>query len=165
METAAILKIIHVFLLASVKYVVIFPYALLIGLNRTEAVISVTVGGICGFYFFYYLSTAIIQGLKSLQIRFIRIKIAFFPSAMASPSLKSRKIFSRKRRFLIRLRIRYGLPGIIISTPVLLSIPLGAFLLNKYYRKRKNVMIYMVLSIIGWAMLFSTVIIILPKPF
>ena len=57
----AVFKIIQVFLLASVKYVITFPFALLIGLNFTQTLIAVTLGGIAGFFFFYHFSGTVIK--------------------------------------------------------------------------------------------------------
>ncbi|MBK6285707.1 MAG: hypothetical protein IPF54_26295 [Draconibacterium sp.] len=47
-----IFKILHVILLASVKYFLTLPYALIIGLDFDQALISVLIGGIGGFLFF-----------------------------------------------------------------------------------------------------------------
>jgi polyferredoxin len=60
------------------------------------------------------------------------------------------------------MKKRYGLWGIIITSPVILSIPVGAFLLKKYYSETKNVFGYMMISIVGWAAFFAVVTIIFP---
>ncbi|MEL7588971.1 MAG: hypothetical protein AAGU19_19835, partial [Prolixibacteraceae bacterium] len=65
---------------------------------------------------------------------------------------------------LVKLRKSYGLWGIVITTPVLLSIPLGAFLLKKYYSRQKNVLAYMMISILAWSLVFTTIVVIMPKP-
>jgi hypothetical protein len=45
---------------------------------------------------------------------------------------------------------------------VILTLPVGAFLLNKYYPKHKFAMSYMVLSILSWAAVFVAVVLIFP---
>ena len=49
MSIVVVLKLINVFLLASVKYFFSFPYALVIGLNYEQAIVSVMIGGISGW--------------------------------------------------------------------------------------------------------------------
>ena len=67
MNIVVVLKLVNVFLLASVKYFFAFPYALIIGLNFEQAIISVLVGGIAGFFFFYYLSGLLIRAWQQYQ--------------------------------------------------------------------------------------------------
>jgi hypothetical protein len=47
-------------------------------------------------------------------------------------------------------------------SPVILSIPIGAFLLNKYYSKHKMAKPYMVLSIVSWTAVFVAFALIFP---
>jgi hypothetical protein len=162
-----VLKMIEVFLLASVKYAFTFPFALLIGLNFGQTLIAVTLGGIAGFYFFYRFSGFAIN-------RFHHVKTFFWKHTPLSFRLKYRqlllwrmkitgeRVFTKRNRFIVRFRTKYGLPGIIILSPVILTLPLGAFLLNKYYPKHKYAMSYMVLSILSWAAVFVAVVLIFP---
>jgi hypothetical protein len=72
------------------------------------------------------------------------------------------KVFTKRNRFIARFRAKFGLPGIIILSPVVLSLPIGAFLLNKYYSKHKFAMPYMVLSILSWTAVFVAFALIFP---
>ncbi|NQU53213.1 MAG: hypothetical protein HQ522_11820 [Bacteroidetes bacterium] len=168
MSFVAILKFFNVFILASVKYVFSFPYALLIGLEYEEAIIAVLIGGIAGFFFFYYLSGVLIRKLQNHKIcvcnlvpGFVKIRHKTFCKTPEKASQKNK--FTRKNKMLVNLKAKYGLWGIIITAPIFLSIPLGAFLLNKYYSKKKNVFAYMMISIFGWTVFFSTVVIVFPN--
>jgi hypothetical protein len=164
----AVLKIIQVFLLASVKYVFTFPFALLIGLNFQQTLIAVTLGGIAGFFFFYHFSSF-------ARNRIHHVKSFLWKHAPHSLRLKYRqlvawrknttgeKVFSRRNRFIARFRANYGLAGIVILSPIVLSIPLGAFLLNKYYSKHKFAMPYMVLSILSWTAVFVAFALVFPN--
>ncbi|OFX58378.1 MAG: hypothetical protein A2066_14780 [Bacteroidetes bacterium GWB2_41_8] len=164
----AILKFIQVFLLASVKYVLTFPFAIVIGLNFEQTLIAVTLGGIAGFFFFYHFS-----GFAIKQFHHVKTFIwKFSPPAFRQKyrqiiswrkSLTGEKVFTKRNRFIARFRSKYGLPGIIIASPVVLSLPIGAFLLNKYYPKHKLVMPYMILSILSWAAVFVAVALIFPN--
>ncbi len=166
MGIEAILKLLQVYLLASVKYFLTFPYALIIGLDFTEAVIVVTIGGISGFVFFYYLSEALMRFIKQKKpvfISFVRQFLKIDLSRWLEKKATAKKPFVSKRiRKIIKLKERYGFWGIIIMSPILISIPIGAFLLNRYYSRNRNVFAYMTISILGWAVVFSAFFVIFP---
>lgn len=165
-----IFKVVHVILLASVKYFVTLPYAMIIGLDYEQALLAVLVGGIGGFLFFYYLSKQLTKGMSyfwpficQMVPSFIKNRYqTFCARKMLS---KPAKRFSRKNRFIAKLRYTYGFWGIIIATPIILTIPVGAFLANKYYSKRRQTVPYMILSIIGWAAVLSGIVHIFPRVF
>lgn len=162
-----IFKIIQVFLLASVKFVLTIPYALFIGLNFQQTLISVTLGGIAGFIFFYHFSGFAIR-------QFHHVKTFMWKHSSHSFRHKYRRlivwrkrntgerVFTKRNRMIVRFRSNYGLLGIIIASPVILSLPIGAFLLNKYYPTHKMAMSYMIISILSWAAVFAAVAIIFP---
>lgn len=165
-----IFKILHVILLASVKYFITLPYAMLIGLNYGQALISVLVGGIGGFLFFYYLSHKVIVAFHYMKPRICKMMPESFKSryrvfckrfAVKEPA----KIFSRKSRFIARIKSSYGFWGIIIATPFVLSIPVGAFLMSRYYAHRRHIVPFMILSIVSWAAVLTGVVHIFPRVF
>ena len=165
-----VFKIIQVILLASVKYFYTLPYALIIGLEFEQAIIAVLAGGMGGFLFFYYLSGPVIRVFNSawpcicnLVPQFVKLRYREF--CTRNKAKRKSKIFTRKNRFLARFRKTYGFWGIIITTPVLLSIPLGSFLARKYYRHRRHLVFYMMASIIGWAAVLSGIIHLFPYVF
>lgn len=165
-----ILKFLHVVLLASVKYFFTLPYAMIIGMEYKEAIIAVLIGGIGGFLFFYYLSKSILRGYYLLRPQicniipaFLRLRYIYFCERIRKK--KKVKLFSRKNRFIVKLRKTYGFWGIIIVTPFILTIPLGAFLANKYYSKRRQTVPFMILSIIGWAAILSGIVHVFPGVF
>lgn len=162
-----ILKMIEVFLLATVKYVLTFPFALLIGLNFQQTVISVTLGGITGFFFFYHFSGFAINRFHHVKSFLLRhaprsVRVKYRQFLLWRMKVTGEKVFTRRNRFIARFRAKFGLPGIIILSPVILSLPIGAFLLNKYYPKHKFAMSYMVLSILSWSAVFVTFALIFP---
>jgi len=163
----AVFKIIQVFLLASVKYVITFPFALLIGLNFTQTLIAVTLGGIAGFYFFYHMSGHAIKRVHHVKTFFRKhtphsIRLRFRQMVLWRKHMTGERVFSKKNRMIARLRAKFGLVGIVILSPVILSIPIGAFLLNKYYPKQKMAKPYMVLSIFNLTSVFLAFALIFP---
>ena len=164
----AVLKMIEVFLLASVKYAFTFPFALLIGLNFAQTLIAVTLGGIAGFYFFYRFSGFAISRFHYLKSFFLKhtppfVRIKYRQLLLWRMKITGERVFTKRNRFIVRFRTKYGLPGIIILSPVILTLPVGAFLLNKYYPKHKFAMSYMVLSILSWAAVFVAVVLVFPN--
>jgi hypothetical protein len=164
-----VFKILHVIFLASFKYILMIPYAKLIGLNYSQALLAVLIGGIGGFFFFYYLSNWSIRKFSNIRpflCRFVPQNIKKrYKLFCERRTTKLKKIFSRKNRLIVRLKKTYGLWGIIITTPVLLTIPLGAFMASKYYSRKKNVVGYMLVSIVGWALVLTTALHIFPHVF
>jgi ABC-type sugar transport system permease subunit len=164
----AAFKIVQVFLLATVKYVITFPFALLIGLNFLQTLIAVTLGGIAGFFFFYHLSGFAIRQLHHLKM-FLRrhtpsfIRLQFRQLLSWRKQVTGERVFSKKTRFIASFRSKFGLAGIVVLSPVVLSIPIGAFLLNKYYSKHKMAKPYMVLSILSWTAVFVAFALIFPN--
>lgn len=164
----AVFKIIQVFLLATVKYVITFPYALLIGLNFEQTLIAVTLGGIAGFFFFYHFSGFAIKRFHHVK-NFLRkhaplsVRLKYRQLVVWRKGVTGERVFSKRNRFIARFRAKFGLPGIVILSPVVLSIPIGAFLLNKYYSKHRLAMPYMVLSILSWTAVFVAFALIFPN--
>ena len=146
------------------------PYAMIIGLDFKHAIIAVLIGGIGGFLFFFYLSKPVIKALDrtwpylcSLVPETIKTRYKIFCTRLKIK--KRRKIFSRRNRLITKIKRKYGFWGIIFTTPFLLSIPLGAFLVNKYYPRKKHIVIYMIISIVGWAGVLSGIIHLFPRAF
>jgi len=165
-----VLKILHVILLASVKYIITLPYAMVIGLEYEQALFSVLLGGIGGFLFFYYLSKPVIRGFNLILPRICKlipenIKIKYRHFCERTSTRRKTKKFTRKNRFIARFRRSYGFWGIIVTTPLFLTIPLGAFLAGKYYSNRRYLVLYMVISIIFWAAILSGLIHLFPNVF
>lgn len=165
-----VFKIFQVVLLASFKYFFTLPYAMIIGLNYQQAVISVLIGGIGGFLFFYYLSKRFINGIDYIKPKICRfipsaIKVKYQVFCERMSDNKPKRIFSKKSRFLAKVKTTYGFWGIIIATPFILTIPVGAFLANKYYAKRPQTVPFMILSIVSWAAVLSGIVHIFPKVF
>lgn len=165
-----VLKIIHIILLASVKYIVTLPYAMIIGIEYKYAILAVIGGGVGGFLFFYYVSKPLDRGIKCIWPPLCRLipsglKLRYNAYSQKRNTKQPKKIFSKQSRFLVRTKSTYGYWGIILATPVILTIPIGAFLANKYYSHKRHVVLYMILSIIGWAAVLSGLIHLFPGIF
>lgn len=150
----SLVKIVNVFLLATVKYFYTPIYAFIIGLDFFETIVTLIAGGIFGFFVFYYLSNMLILSARILKPSVIKYTPEGILNRMRiwkqkrAIKRKNRKKFSKRNKMIVKARSNYGMWGICLLTPVLLSIPLGAFLLRKYYHHRKGAILIMVFAII-----------------
>ncbi|MFO7668076.1 MAG: hypothetical protein R6W31_00310 [Bacteroidales bacterium] len=96
------IQIILTILSSSVKFAMTFPLAVMqFKFSFAETILWTNAGGILGIYFFAYLSDKLI--------------------------LWWQRTFMKKNRRIIRIKQRYGLIGIALITPLLLSIPVGTY--------------------------------------
>lgn len=164
------LKLLHIVLLASVKYILTLPYAMIIGVDYKYAIFAVLFGGIGGFLFFFYFSKHLLRGFRFLWPHLCKLvpsslKYKYACYCNKRHSKGQHRVFSKHSRFLVHVKSTYGFWGIILATPVVLTIPIGAFLANRYYAHKKHIVWYMILSIIAWAGVLSGVIFLFPGIF
>ena len=140
-------QIILTILSSAVKFAMTFPLAVMqFRFSFHETILWTNVGGILGIYFFAFLS----EKLIAWWTRTFRKKRPAF--GYRNPE---KKIFTRKNRRIIRIKQRYGLFGIAITTPFLLSIPVGTFLVVRYYRTRKIKFTYLIVSNMVWSVIYT----------
>jgi hypothetical protein len=105
--------------------------------NYLMALISSCTGAVFGTIVFTYLFAGILKWWD-------RLKEGMFSSK------HPKKIFTKFNRRVIRIKHRFGLTGIAILTPIFLSIPIGAFLAERFYKDKRKVIIYLSISAIAW---------------
>ena len=130
-----LIEAIGYFLLSTVKFAVAtlpiarrFPYF--------EALFISISGGILGVIFFLFLWDKLFQIWKIYIVR-------------STAQEKPFRMTNRKRR-IIKLKNQYGYWGVVILTPVIVSIPIGVFLLLQYYKSRKYKFLHLSLSVTFW---------------
>ncbi|MFN8396770.1 MAG: hypothetical protein U0176_19245 [Bacteroidia bacterium] len=112
------------------------PLAAGYGFSYWEVAIYTAIGGIIGVGFFLLLASSFQHTLRK-----------WFPRK------KKKKVFSRKNRFIVRVKKSFGLAGIAFLTPWFLSVPIGTFISFGIYKNRKKVFLYQSASIILWSFL------------
>ncbi|MDB4303192.1 hypothetical protein N9934_00180 [Desulfosarcina sp.] len=154
-----ILKLALVVLLSGVKFLFAPIISIGYGYNFLQTIILTSVGGILGLFFFYFLSKWIIRK----YYRYCPTVVSYFADEEAKQRLidsrcgrENKKTFTKKNKFIIKARKNYGFFGIILLTPVLFSIPIGAFLAQKYYSKNKKILVYLSLSVTLWSACLSS---------
>ncbi len=136
-----ILKIVSVFLLSSVKFGIGgVPAAVFANFPFFKAMLITITGGMTGVVVFTYLSDWINN----------RIKKAIHK--------KPKKKFTITNKIIVYVKKYFGLVGLSIITPLILSIPLGVFIAVKFYHDKNKVMRFMFVSIVGWAVILYFVL-------
>ncbi len=151
---AYFLKILNVLLLSTVKYFYTPIYAYMIGLDYWGTMAAMIVGGVLGFLIYYHFSKIVIVSTKHIK-PLANIVIPYhlrdhYNRYKHKRRLrkKNKKIFTKRNRRLVKLGNNYGMYTIILLTPILISLILGAFLLRKYYGNRREAVPLMIVSII-----------------
>ena len=66
-----------------------------------------------------------------------------------------KKTFTRRNRRIVRIKQKYGLTGIALITPLLLSIPVGVFLVVRYYHSSKSKFLYLIAANLIWSIIYT----------
>jgi uncharacterized membrane protein len=116
---------------SGVKYLAGIAFAIAMGkFGFWPSVLLTISGGMIGVYLFASLDLKILHFFN----RLFRIK----PTAYVK--------FSKKARFLVKLKTGYGLAGIALLTPILLQVPVGTFLAMRLIKNKWKVSLYMLFS-------------------
>ncbi len=145
------MKAFLILLSATWKFAATFPVAIYVfEMTFIETLVYTNLGGFIGIIVSLFFSNGIIYLWKRLT------------SKKQKRRNQHRKKFTKRNRRLVLLKTKYGMPGIAILTPVILSIPLGTFLTAKYYRHKKNSYVYLVLGQVVWSFILTTVLTQIP---
>lgn len=144
----------QVFFLAMIKYFYAPIYGIAIGTYFWPMYISLISGGVLAFLIYYNISKIWMFYLSYFGPLVARLLPASWQQSIKRYKVKrrikkrNRPKFTRKNKILIKFRKNYGMWGIILLTPVLLSLPVGAFLLRKYYQNNRLAIPLALLSIV-----------------
>ena len=154
------LKILIVFAVSSIKFLIAPALSFSMGLNFLQTFLSTTSGGIAGVVVFFFLSRWLLLVYTRYFVFYMhRIKknIYGFLNLTLPVKIPARK-FTRRNRFIIKIVRRYGLAGIVILTPVILSIPIGTFLATRFYATNRYLLVYLISSVLFWSLFMSAAI-------
>jgi hypothetical protein len=155
-DTSTIIEMIQVILLSSVKFIFAFPLSMGYGFNYPQTVGLTTMGGIMGVFVFYYLSSGIIKLYDYIKHHTKRTFLGKKRHQKLLAEKKKKSIFTRRNKFIIRLRGKFGMFGIVALTPTIISIPIGSFIIKKYYSSNRLILLYVCISVFIWSMIVSS---------
>ena len=133
MGSAEILELAFVLFTASVKFAIAVTYMLARNseYDYFDILIRLIAGGFIGVIFFYYFSNVLNRLISKLFGK-----------------KKKKNIFSKKVRRFIKIKNKYGLIGIALLTPVVLSIPVGCFIASRFFSKKRITIFAMLLGVV-----------------
>ena len=153
------LKLASVFLVAGIKYFWATPYSFGLKLDAWETFLFMETGGILGFLFYYYFFGFLFKELKLLWpvvYRFtpilFKVRFEIWWNLQKTKKITARK-FTNRNKIIVKMRRRYGIWGLVILSPIILSIPVGALLGFKYFKHNHHFIPYMLLSIVIWGII------------
>ena len=131
-----------IILLCTWKFAAAFPVAVYgMKMSFLETLFYCNIGGLLGMLLFTFFSSLI-----------IRLWVKYWPLKQKS---RHKKVFTKRNRMIVKVRRKYGLAGIVILSPVLLSIPVGSFLTAKYYGINMRNIIWLLAGQIGWSVIYT----------
>jgi hypothetical protein len=106
--------------------------------NYIQCILTSCAGAIFSTIIFVYLSDGIIKWWNKFKEKWFSKK-------------SEKKHFTKLNRRIVKIKNRFGLIGIAALTPILLSMPLGAFLAERFYKDKRKVIIYISISCVFWS--------------
>ena len=141
-----LLKIFEILFIASVKFFISPFEAERCGFDFKHSFLITTTGGAIGIILFSLIGEILTFGWKN-SARFFKT-----PSQITT---KRKKNFTWTRKFIVRTKMKFGLTGLIITTPSILSIPVGAFVIHRFYKNKWRNIFLLLLSLTMWSLLLN----------
>ena len=141
-----LLKILEVAFIASVKFLLAPFEAERYGFNFKEAFAITTAGGIAGIVAFTFIGDAIAYGWKKIKGLFKKKPAA---------EIKIKRKFTGSNKLIVRIKMRFGLIGLAIITPSIISIPVGTFVTHRFYKKKMRNVLLLTASLLIWSLVLN----------
>lgn len=136
-----------VFILAATKFL-FAPSVSLYTFGFWETILFVSIGGIAGVSLFYFGAGWLIDFNHKRRLK----KEALLRS---QGKIVEKKVFTPFRRKIIRIKKSFGLIGIAIVTPCIISIPIGSVIAARFYHHKPQTVFVLYLSVIVWAFVLT----------
>ena len=134
---ATALKYFTVFFLSGLKFI----FGPAFGVANDLPVIAIIILTSCGMMTTIYLFTFFGKELRSFAMRF----------------RKNPKIFTKRNRRFVKIWRTFGLEGVCLLTPLILTPPGGGLLANLLGTNKKKLIKWMWISAIGWGTIFTLI--------
>ena len=136
-------EIISVYLTSAVKFLFAPFFAAMADFTFFETILVTSLGGVSGVVVFFTFGNRIID---------------FFAFFFKSTKTK-KNAFTKKNKFYVKLIRNYGLFGLAVFSPILISIPVGSILAARFFHThQKKALVYMSIGVILWSLSISIAI-------
>lgn len=158
LDWVLITKLFTVILTSGTKFLLSPLLALSLGFTYKQALLYTTLGGTLGVLVFAFVGDIIRRYWRYFTMLFV----APFSRRTYKQLVHARgKRFNRRKRFVVRIKDRFGLFGIAFVTPCIISIPVGTILAMNLYKNRKKVILYIMVSLVAWSLILNTATLLL----
>lgn len=138
------MKTLTVVFFASWKFALTFPLAIYcMHMSMAETLFYINLGGALGVLFFAFLSKQILHFWRK------KIEPILFPGRRKKP------IMTTYNRKLVKYKNKYGLAGIVVLNPLVLSIPVSTFLIMRFYRHKLRNLSWLIAGQVVWSVVYS----------
>lgn len=120
------------FLLSMVKFLFTPFGGPAAGLTFFETYFSCVTGAIISATIFYFMSDFF---MKKAQIKRTKIREVALAKGLTLPHKNK---FTPMNKFVVKMKMRFGIFGIAMYAPLFLSVPIGTIVTAKFYRKEKK---------------------------
>ena len=149
-------QIIITILFSSVKFAMAFPLVILqFEFSFVETILWTNVGGMLGIYSFAFLSDRVISLWNRIFKKPRKEERPEKNPGEDYKNVRAKKTFTKRNRRIVHIKQKYGLIGIAVATPFLLSIPVGAFLVVRFYRASQKGFLYLIASNLLWSVIYT----------
>ena len=131
-------KILGLLAFSTLKFFFSPSAALLAGYSFFETIFITVVGGYTGFVLFFFAGKAMVAWFHRVFKR------------------KKKKLFNKRNRMIVKIKAKYGLMGIAVLTPLLLSIPVGALLASYYFPRAKRTLPIFFICLVIWSFILTS---------
>ncbi len=146
-----ILEIFTVVAASSVKLMASAIFSLGLGYGFWETFIYTSIGGCIGVFFFYRFSGWL---MKRARLRRLHRAIAEKHGVVVRPA---KRVFTKRNRWIIRVKQGSGLKGLAALTPVVLTIPIGSIIAARYFRHDRRTLPALMVAVVLQAMVLSAI--------
>ncbi len=115
------------------------PLSVTYGFAWWEVCLYNTIGGFIGIVFFTY----VYEGFKKLIYKLV---------PKLEERKKSRPVFTKRKRRLVKFKQRFGLIGLAFISPTMISLPVGVIIANSFVSNKPKLFLYMTISVIAWTL-------------
>ena len=135
-----IFKVLGTVGLSIIKYLIGVTFALK-WLNPVEGFLSTTIGSSIAVLIYVYGGTELTRFFRERKIR------------RQGDKYKKPLVFTKKNRFLVKIRKNGGLPLVAFLAPVVISLTVGCLLAITFIHNRPKIVTYMIISIFIWGIM------------
>jgi hypothetical protein len=135
-----IAEAISIFFLSTVKFMFAPGAAALAGFSLLQTILITSLGGMTGITVFYYFGRFIITKTESM---------------LRQRHMVPKKVFTRRNKLIVKIKGKYGLIGLLVLTPSLLSIPIGSVVAAKFFYHYKLTYPLLLVATLVWSIILS----------